>query len=149
MSGSKVASRLVVANPFAGYAKAPTESELNRVLASARQLWYRLLEELADDLNLTATEWNTSSPRRGWSFRVKRGERIIVYLSPLPGSFQASFLLGDKALRAALASGLPSDTLALIRNASKCAVGTGVRVEVHGAKDIAVVKKLAEAKLTN
>ncbi len=61
--------------------------------------------------------------------------------------FHACFLLGDKALKAALTSDLPPSVAKLIRNSSKCAVGTGVRFEVKAPEDIEVVKKLARAKL--
>ena len=148
MKASDTTSRRL-ANPFAGFPQPPTQAELNKVLGSSKVLWQRLLGELARDLKLTTTEWNTSSPRRGWSFRVKQGDRIIIYLSPLEGAFHACFVLRDKALRAALASDLPPAAIERIGSASKCAAGTGVRMDVHNLEDIAVVKKLAEAKLKN
>ncbi len=108
-----------------------------------------MLSELAADLKLWENEWGSSSPKLGWSVRVKRGERIIVYLAPLQGGFRVSFAMGDKAVRAALAAGLPRAAIKIIENARKYAEGTAVRLEVRGVEDIAVVKKLAEAKLRN
>lgn len=146
MARSKTASA-ALPNAFAGKLKPPTEKELTLALGAAKPLWERLLAELADELKLSEQEWNTSSPKLGWSLRVKKGERIIVYLAPLEGCFRASFALGEKAVRAALASGLPAPVVANIKSARKYAEGTAVRVEMREFGDIEVVKKLAQAKL--
>lgn len=136
-------------NAFAGKTKPPTDKELSTALGTARDLWNQLLDELADELNLTVSEWNTYSPKAGWSLRIKQCDRVIFYLAPLPGRFRASFALGDKALQAAMASGLPKPVVKIIESAKKYAEGTAVRIEVNGPEDIAVVTKLAKAKIEN
>lgn len=135
------------ANAFIGKPKAPTDKELSAALGPAKQLWDRLLSELADESDVSGHEWNSYSAKAGWSLRVQRGDRIIVYLSPLAGSFRASFALGDKALKEALASDLPAPVTKLIKNAKKYAEGTAVRIEVTAPEDLLTVKKLAQAKL--
>ncbi len=150
MARTKAAERSVpLANAFIGKPKPPTDAELTAALGPARPLWDQLLTELAAELNLTIHEWNTYSPKAGWSLRIKRGDRIIVYLAPLQGCFRASFALGDKAVQAALASGLPGRVSTLIKSAKKYAEGTAVRIEVRKLEDAAVVKKLARAKMEN
>jgi len=134
-------------NAFVGKSKPPTDRELEAGLGAARSLWKRLLAELEDELQLTTREWNTSSAKLGWSLRVKRGDRIIVYLAPLNGCFRASFALGDTAVKAALASGLPAPVVEIVKSARKYAEGTAVRFEVRESADIEVVKKLVKAKL--
>ena len=136
-------------NAFTGSARPPTDQELRAALGSSHELWRRLLVELAGELGLTRSEWSSYSPKAGWSLRVKRGDRIILYLAPMAGSFRASFALGDKAVKAALSSGLPEAAMQLIRSARKYAEGTAVRIEVQTVADIAVVKKLAQAKQEN
>ena len=135
------------ANAFAGYRKPPTATELNSALGTAKPLWDQLLAGLATELHLTTFEWNTSSPKRGWSLRVKRGERIIAYLVPMQGSFHACFVLGERARQSALNSGLSHSAVQLIRSASKCAAGTGVRLPIQGAEDISDAVQLAAVKL--
>jgi hypothetical protein len=135
------------ANLFAGYPKAPTPTQVNDALRSAKPLWHGLLAELSAEFPSTKAEWGTSAPKRGWSLRVKQGDRVVAYLNAVEGGFHACFLLGDKALQAALASDLPAPVVKLIRNSSKCAVGTGVRFEVQAPEDIEVMKKLVQAKL--
>jgi Protein of unknown function (DUF3788) len=145
----KAATRasVLATNAFAGYAKAPTPKQVNDTLGNSKLLWDRLLAELARDLQLKTTEWNTSAPKRGWSFRIKQGERIIAYLTPQEGGFHACFVLGDRALKAAMASDLSPAAIQLIRCAKKCAAGTGIRLNVQTAEDVAAAKQLAAAKL--
>ncbi len=105
------------------------------------------MSELAAELKLGEHEWNTSSPKLGWSLRVKSGDRVIVYLAPLEGRFRASFALGEKAVKAALTMGLPTPVVDSILTARKYAEGTAARVEVQQPEDVQVVKKLVRAKL--
>jgi hypothetical protein len=136
-----------VANAFIGKPAAPTDAELSAELASSKALWDRLLADLARACNLTDCEWNSYSRKAGWSLRVKQGKRNIVYLSPGCGCFMASFALGDKAVQAARASGLPRPAIAIIDAARRYAEGTAVRIDVKTPGDVAIVTRLAAIKL--
>jgi hypothetical protein len=57
--------------------------------------------------------------------------------------------LGEKAVKAVHRSDLPSSVLTAIDGARKYAEGRAVRVEVRRKNDVAVVEKLAVAKMTN
>jgi hypothetical protein len=133
-------------NAFAGKAKKPTEADLRAELGAHKALWDELVSGLAREYKL-AVEWNSYSKKAGWSLRLKRGERNIVYLAPFRGCFRASFALGDKAVAAARESGLPKRVVKIIGEAKKYAEGTAVRVDVNGPEDVAVVKTLAAIKL--
>lgn len=111
-------------------------------------MWERLLSELAAELDLVSSEWGSSSPRLGWSLRVKKGDRIVLYMAPLRGCFRVSYVLGERAVQQALASGLPAPVLKLVRDAKKYAEGTAVRIDVLKPDSLETVKKLARAKLT-
>jgi Protein of unknown function (DUF3788) len=139
----------MVANAFIGKAEKPTESDLALQLGPAKAVWDKLLVELAEDFDLVTWEWNCYSSKAGWSMRLKRGERNIVYLSPGRGCFMASFALGDKAVRAARDSKLPKMVLQIIDQAKRYAEGTAVRLDISGVKDIVAVKKLVGIKLAN
>ena len=137
---------MATTNAFIGKPNPPTASELKAELGASKALWDELVADLAREYKL-AREWNRYSKKAGWSLRLKRGERNIVYLSPLRGGFRASFALGDKAVQAALASGLPKPIIKLIKEAKRYAEGTAVRIEVNEREDIEVVKRLAAIKL--
>jgi hypothetical protein len=137
-------------NAFIGKAEMPTDDDLAAELGrSAKALWDRLLAGLAERHNIVTQEWNSYSPKAGWSLRLKRDKRAILYLSPFRGCFRASFALGGKAVEAARASGLPQRVIRIIDSAKRYAEGTGVRIDVNGPADIAVVLKLAAIKLAN
>ena len=135
-------------NAFIGKVKAPSSAELDKALGPAKKIWSQLLAEITAD-GIDVQEWGSSSKKLGWSLRVKRKDRIIVYLAPCQGCFRASFALGDKAVQAARQSGLPLPVIKIIDEAKRYAEGTGLRLDVKTAKDAAVVKKLARIKLEN
>src|ERR1035438_3395425 len=91
-------------NAFIGKPGMPTDDDLAAELGrSAKALWDRLLAGLAERHNIVTREWNSYSPKAGWSLRLKRDKRTILYLSPCRGCFRASFALGGKAVEAARA----------------------------------------------
>ena len=137
----------MVVNAFIGKAEAPTDSELASELGTAKQVWDRLLVDLDRTHMLATREWNSYSRKGGWSLRLKKGDRNIIYLSPGKGCFMASFALGDKAVEAAKRSKLPKAVLEAIATAKRYAEGTGVRLDVTKAKDLPPIVKLVEIKL--
>ena len=130
-------------NAFIGRTKPPTDEELSTELGAARALWDELLTELA----LPIQEWNSYSPKAGWSLKLKLKKRTIVYLAPCRGTFRVAFVLGDKAMETARQLKLPKAVLKIIDEAPRYPEGTGVRLEIAARKDLAAVKKLAEVKL--
>ena len=132
-------------NAFIGRTKPPTDEELSAKLGAARALWDELLTELA----LPIQEWNSYSPKAGWSLKVKLGKRTILYLSPCHNSFRVAFVLGAKAVEVARQLKLPKAVMKIIDEAPRYPEGTGVRLEIQAREDLAAVRKLAEIKLAN
>src|ERR1035437_5062182 len=130
-------------NAFIGKPKPPAPAEVATALGATKALWDRLLAGLADEHNLTVQEWNSYSPKAGWSLRLKLKDRNIVYLAPRTGCFLTSFVLGDKAVAAARQSGLPQSVIKTINEAKRYAEGTAVRIEMKKPKDIETIKQLA------
>jgi hypothetical protein len=136
-------------NAFVGHAIQPTEPELASVLGKSHTLWQSLVAELRQDLKLDGEEWNSYSIKAGWSLRLQRKKRNIVYLSPRQGYFLAAFSLGDKAIAATKTTKLPTQITKIIKDAKRYAEGTAVRIEVGDPNDIAAVKALARIKVEN
>ena len=136
-------------NAFIGQVTKPTDAELVAALGPAKSLWDQLLAGLAKKYNLTVHEWNSHSPKAGWSLRLKRKGRNILYLGPCPGAFRVAFVLGDKAVAAARQSDLPQSVIKIINTAKRYAEGTAVRLEIKAVKDITAVIHLAGIKLAN
>lgn len=141
--------KTVLPNAFIGHAKQPTEKQLASALGETGVLWHELVTDLKRDLKLDGQEWNSSSTKAGWSLRLQWKKRNIVYLGPRAGWFMAAFILGDKAVAAARKSELPAGVVKMIDEAKRYPEGTGVRIEVHDAKDADTVKALAKIKLEN
>ena len=135
------------ANAFIGLKKAPTKTELAKALGGSQATWTKLIDELKEIA--PDQEWHSYSLKAGWSLKLKKKERVIVYFGPCEGSFRVAFALGDKAIQAAKASGLPKATIKLIDEAKKYAEGTAVRFEPVTENDIDVIRKLAVAKANN
>jgi len=135
-------------NAFIGKAKAPTGAEVDAALGATVALWKQLVDWMAEQ-GAGESEWNSSGAKYGWALRLKVKKRNIVYLAPCEGCFRVAFVLGEKAVAAARKSDLAKSTLKIIDEAPRYPEGTGVRLMVKAAKDLAAIKKLALIKMAN
>ena len=136
-------------NAFIGRPERPTDADLVRALGPAKLVWDDLLADLAAKHDVTVQEWTTYSLKAGWSLRLKRRKRTIVWMAPCEGCFRVAFILGDKALMAARRSGLSARTLRALDGGERYPEGTGIRLLIKGPRDIPTVKELAVVKLEN
>lgn len=136
-------------NAFISKPSQPSDKELAAALGPAKAVWDQLLADLSDEHDVNDHEWKCHSLKWGWSLRVKRKQRTIVWLSPRPGSFEVLFILGDKAMRALREIKLPQRVIKVVNDAPKYPEGTGVRLEVKSSRDIGTLKKLAAIKQAN
>jgi len=134
-------------NLFIGKRDAPDEPELRERLGSRKTLWDCLVSEALSQSGGGTAEWNSYSPKAGWSVRIKRRDRNIVYLSPCDDCLLASFALGEKAIQDALSARLPAEVKKTLREAKKYVEGTAVRITVTSMADMVVVKQFIAFKL--
>jgi hypothetical protein len=135
-------------NAFAGRKK-PTESDLAEALGATKPLWDALLHELSTELGVDVKEWKSYSIKAGWSLRLLRKKRTIVWLAPYPGCFHVLFMLGDKALKVASEVELSTRTRKVIDEAPRYPEGTGVRLLVKGPRVMSDIRRLARVKRDN
>lgn len=135
-------------NAFLGQKSPPSGEELAVQLGPAMDIWKELLVWLARQ-GVVQAEWKSVSPEYGWSLCPVLKKRTIAYLSPCQGCFRVAFVLGDRAVAAARTSGLSRDLLKQLAGARRYAEGTGLRITVRTARDLAPVRKLVEIKLQN
>jgi hypothetical protein len=129
---------------FDDKSRPPTPDRVAKVLGKARAAWDALRTDPA--LSGLREEWGFTSKASGWGLRLRDDERVIVYMTPREGRFLVSFALGEKAVAAARAAGLPAELLAAIDAAPRYAEGRGVRVEVRSLKDARGIAALAGIK---
>ncbi len=134
---------------FDNKSKHPVDKELAKTLGSTFLLWNKLKTRIVAKFAPVSEEWGYSSQSMGWGLRLKRDKRAILYMTPCQGYFLTSFALGEKAVQAAHASGLPTSILTAIDGATKYTEGRGVRLVVKTAKDMRNIEKLAAIKMAN
>lgn len=125
----------------------PSEDDVERVVGESIATWRALVEWLRGEAGVDTLEWGSAGKKYGWGLRAKRGTRTIAYLIPQDGSFLVGFVLGDRALGAARAAGLPDGVMAIISRARRYGEGTGFRVPVKDPGDLACVRELVRIKL--
>ncbi len=136
-------------NAFIGRKEKPTEEDLASELGPAKAAWDQLLSNLSEQYGLVTQEWNSYSVKAGWSLRLKRGKRNILYLGPCHGSFRVAFILGDRALEAARHTRLPQRIVKTLNEGTRYPEGTMVRLDVKVPKDLAGITALTAVKLEN
>ncbi len=136
-------------NAFVNQSTEPNDDDLAKALGLSKALWDRLVADLKLEGGVDGQEWKSYSLKYGWSLRLMRKKRNILYLSPCPKSFRVMFILGDKAMMAARECKLPKKFQKIIEEAPKYPEGTGIRIDKVGPKDIPAIKKLAQIKLQN
>jgi hypothetical protein len=129
-------------NAFIGHAAKPRHAELAHALHGAVSLWDDLVAGLETEFGLKQ-EWNSYSTKYGWSLRLKKKDRNVVYLVPCAGEFAVTIILGAKALSAARQE-LPDEIFA---GAMKYPEGTAIRVPIRSQAEFAFVRRLVAAKL--
>ncbi|MGZ8846103.1 MAG: DUF3788 family protein [Pyrinomonadaceae bacterium] len=131
---------------FADKAHQPTEKDLRSVLGKSYPAWVRLIELVSNRISRISQVWGFTSASTGWGLRLKRNDRVILYMTPREDHFLVSFALGEKAVAAARVRQLPTAVLKAIESAPKYAEGRGVRLEVRQAREVAALATLAEIK---
>ena len=148
--GSRRERILDVLNAFVGKTGQPSPEEVAQALGPAAGLWSELIAWMADKLGVATQEWKGICVQKyGWSLTLKLKKRTIVYLGPCIGCFRVAFTLGDKAVAEARAAKLPRKIQQALAEAPRYPEGTGLRLVVKKAADLAAIRKLAEIKLAH
>jgi Protein of unknown function (DUF3788) len=134
---------------FADKASKPEDAQLAKALGRASKRWTELKSLVASRHGPIDEEWTFSGQKYGWSLRLKRKKRALIYMTPCKGCFRVAFAFGEKAVQAAHQSDLPASVLKLIDDAPKHPEGRGVRVEIRSLEDVHIAGKLAEIKMAN
>jgi len=136
----------VALSAFDDQSAPPSPDALKQVLGKTAALWTSAPRDIGKRIGKVATVWGFSGKSTGWGLRVKRGDRVIAYLTPCAGHFLASFALGAAAVTEAQAARLPRHVADALASAPKYAEGTGLRFKVSTAADVSAIATLAEIK---
>jgi hypothetical protein len=129
--------------------KIPGDAGLAETLGGSRELWRSLRDYVHLKFPAAFDEWNYSSEKNGWSFRIKDKKRAIVYLLPRDGFFKAAFVFGQKATDKIMASPVAAALKTELAAARVYAEGRGIRIDIRAGSVIADIRTLIDIKLAN
>ena len=131
----------------------PSPAELEAALGRSMRLWGALVAGVTASHPPITEQWAFAGARFGWSMRLRRKGRVVLYLIPQEKGFLAGVVLGEKAANAAGAAAGPGETslpapiLALLEAAPRYAEGRGLRLSVATSQDVASVLRLVALKM--
>ena len=132
---------------FGDKASPPTAGELQSILGPAGPAWSKLTKHVEKTYGPAVEQWNFAGAKFGWSLRLRKADRVILYLIPQAGQFLVGIVLGGRAVDAAQNAGLPAAVLAAIAAALRYAEGTGLRLPIAGEQDLPPVEILTALKM--
>jgi hypothetical protein len=127
----------------------PDDKMLAKALVKSNRLWQEIKKHLKAEYGELIEEWKFYGQKSGWILKTLRKKRNLFFFIPHKGSFEISFVFGDKAVAAVENSDLPKVLITELKNARKYAEGRGLRIDVKNSADVKHVKKLVEIKVNN
>jgi hypothetical protein len=133
---------------FDDKAAAPTDAALRRTLGGAAAAWRTLIARTGSRHGPVVEQWSFAGARFGWSLRLQRQARVLLYLIPQEDRFLVGIVLGGKAVAAAKSARLPAAVQKAIAEAPVYGEGTGLRLAVAGEADLAPIERLLDLKVS-
>lgn len=133
---------------LADLSREPQAHDLAALLGPVAELWATLIAAIAETHSPAAEVWNFSGAKTGWTLRLKRKERVILYLIPQAGSFLVGLVLGERAYQVVRALDVPPSVREIFDAAPRYAEGRGFRVPVASDEDMRAIVQLVAAKMT-
>ena len=127
----------------------PSAADFFDLLGPASAMWSELQEAIRAACPTMTERWVYGGRKCGWSCRLERGNKGILYMTPDAGHLRVGLALPDAAREAALASDLPAPIREELTTATRAMEGWPIRMPVRTAADVAVALKLAEIKLAS
>ena len=134
---------------FEDKATMPDDKMLDKALGKSNRLWREIKKHLKAEYGELNEDWKFYGQKSGWILKTLRKKRNLFFFIPLKGSFQVTFVFGDKAVAAVQKSDLPKKLVTKLKNARKYAEGRGLRIDVKNSADVEHVKRLVEIKINN
>lgn len=137
-------------NAFIGKTNEPTRAEVEEALGAKVKLWDDFIDWMREKEGVSDQEWKGVAVKKyGWSLRLKKKGRNIIYLSPGKDCFMASFVLSDKALAEAKKAHLAKSVQDALEAAPRYPEGNGLRLLVQRATDVSAIRKIAAIKIAS
>lgn len=126
----------------------PPDDAWRAALGRAAAVWDTLVAELAALPGPPRLEWKFYGAKHGWQVKASTARHALIYLMPRDGHFMAALALNPAALARLAEAGLPVERVEAIRTARSGPEGHPARIEVKGARELGLVRKLLALKLS-
>lgn len=127
----------------------PTNEDLKKALGETFDTWSSFVEFTHANDPTSLDEWNFSSEKFGWSFRIKDKKRVLIYLLPRDNFFKVAFVFGQKATDQIMESDVSDDIKTELKAAKVYAEGRGIRIEIRDTTKVEDIRKLIRFKIAN
>jgi hypothetical protein len=128
----------------------PSSADFSDLLGPAGALWADLQDAIRVACPNVTERWIYGGRKYGWSCRLERGRKGLMYMTPDEDHFRVGVALPDAGRDAALAAlDLPVELREELATATRATEGWPVRLEVRTGADMALALKLAEIKLAS
>ena len=118
-----------------------------KVLGKQGVLWTAFVAGVEKQAPSARQNWNFSGAKYGWSMRLMKGDRVLVYLTPQDGAFMVGVALGERAVRAGANARLSAKARKAIADAPRYAEGRGIRFAIATRTDVTAALQLVELKV--
>lgn len=132
---------------FADKKQKPDNAQLKQVLGKTSGLWNEIHEYVHTAFPAALDEWNFPSEKYGWSFRMKDGKRVLVYLLPRDSFFKVAMVFGQKATDAVMQSNISENIKTELMMAKPYAEGRGIRIDILKKAILKDIQQLIDIKL--
>lgn len=126
----------------------PNEKLLKDALKDSYKLWQKIYKYVHTNYSDAIDNWNYTSAKYGWSFRINDKKRAIIYLLPRDKYFKTAFVFGQKATDEIMKSKVNKSIKDELKSAKVYAEGRGIRIDIDD-KNIKDVLLLIDIKLRN
>jgi hypothetical protein len=130
-------------------AEQPTNNILEGALGNTFAIWTNLVKFTLECYPNAVCEWNYSSEKFGWSFRIKDKKRVLVYLLPRDQFFKTAFVFGPKALDKIMESDVADFIKLELVQAKAYAEGRGIRIDIKDVTNLVDIENLIRIKISN
>ena len=144
---AKPTKPVVCLSTFGDSSAAPQPGALHEALGDASSAWSELARRVAESYPPIVEQWSFAGARYGWSMRLRRGERVVLYLIPQRGRFLVGLVLGGRAVAEAARLDLPATVRQALAEAPRYAEGTGLRLPVTCREDLGAIGELTALKM--
>ena len=125
----------------------PDQEQVIKALGKSAQFWIELEKHVKETVGETTREYKYYSAKSGWILKTLYKKRNLFFMRPMDGTFQTSFVFGDRAVEKVLASDLPTQIKDDLAYAKKYAEGRGISFLVDNSSTLENIKKLLAIKL--